>query len=74
MITTRLIQQNEKEVNFDNLEDAGVKVGDGVMKAIGELSATAKDAAKAAAETGVDHEEVRSWLTTIIKAVMDVLK
>jgi hypothetical protein len=54
--------------------DVATNAGDGVMQAIGELSATAKDAAKAATEAGVDHEEVRGWLTTIIKAVIDAFK
>jgi hypothetical protein len=50
------------------------KAGDAVMKAIGDLSATAKDAAKAATESGVDHEEVKGWITTIIKAIADAFK
>lgn len=50
------------------------KAGDDVMKAIGDLSATAKDAAKAATEAGVDHEEVKGWITTIVKAIADAFK
>lgn len=44
------------------------------MQAVGDLSATVKDAAKAAAETGVDHEEVKGWLTTILKAIIAAFK
>jgi hypothetical protein len=51
-----------------------VDVGDEVVRAVGELSATAKDAAKAATESGVDHEEVKGWLTTIFKALVAVFK
>jgi hypothetical protein len=51
-----------------------VDAGDEVVRAVGELSATAKGAAKAAAETGVDHEEVKGWLTTIFKAIIGALK
>lgn len=48
--------------------------GEEVVKAAGELSATVKDAAKAAAETEVDHEEVKNWLTTIFKALVVAFK
>ena len=59
---------------MSEVNKVSVDSGEEVVRAVGELSATVKDAAKAASETGVDHEEVRGWLTTIIKAVMDVLK
>lgn len=48
--------------------------GEAVMRAMGELSATAKDAAKAAADTNVDHEEVQGWLATIFKAILEAIK
>jgi hypothetical protein len=50
------------------------KTGEEVVKAAGELSATVKDAAKAATETEVDHEEVKNWLTTIFKALVAAFK
>ena len=48
--------------------------GEEVVRAVGELSATVKDAAKEAAETGADQEEVKGWLTTIFKALIAVFK
>ena len=48
--------------------------GEEVVKAAGELSAKVKDAAKAATETEVDHEEVKNWLTTIFKALVAAFK
>ena len=51
-----------------------VDPGEDVVRAVGDLSATVKDAAKAAAETGVDHEEVKGWLTTIFKALLAAFK
>ena len=51
-----------------------VDSGEEVVRTVGELSATVKDAVKAAADSGVDHEEVRGWLTTIFKALMDAIK
>lgn len=51
-----------------------VDAGEEVVRAAGELSATVKDAAKAATEAGVDHEEVRGWLTTIFKALISAFK
>jgi hypothetical protein len=50
------------------------KMKDMVTEAVGDLSATAKDAAKAISETQVDHEEVKGWLTTIFKAVIAAFK
>lgn len=51
-----------------------VDPGEDVVRAVGDLSATVKDAAKAAAETGVDHEEMKGWLTTIFKALIAAFK
>lgn len=51
-----------------------IDAGDEVVRAAGELSATAKDAAKAATEAGVDQEEVKGWLTTIFRALLAALK
>lgn len=51
-----------------------VNAGDEVMRAAGELSATAKQAAKAAAEAGVDHEQVKGWLTVIFEAIKAAIK
>ena len=59
---------------MNEVNEVSVDSGEEVVRAVGELSATVKDAAKAAAETGVDHEEVRGWLTTIFKAIMDAVK
>ena len=59
---------------MSEVNDVSVDSGEEVVRAVGELSATVKDAAKAAAETGVDHEEVRGWLTTIFKAIIDAVK
>jgi hypothetical protein len=56
------------------MKDMVTDPGDDVMKAVGDLSATAKDAAKAISETQVDHEEVKGWLTTIFKAVIAAFK
>lgn len=55
---------------MSDTKQAVVDAGEEVVRAAGELSATVKDAAKAAAETGVDHEEVKGWLTTIFKALI----
>lgn len=56
------------------VKELTIDPGDEVVKSIGELSATVKDAAKAATETEVDHEEVKSWLTTIFKAIVAAFK
>lgn len=45
-----------------------------VVQAVGELSATVKDAAMVASEVEMNHEDLRSWLTTIIKAIVAALK
>ncbi|MGE0632693.1 MAG: hypothetical protein AB7O96_09810 [Pseudobdellovibrionaceae bacterium] len=55
-------------------KDLTIDAGEEVMQAVGELSATAKDAAKAATETDLDHEEVQGWLTTIFKALLGAFK
>lgn len=59
---------------MNEVQPATANAGEEVVRAVGELSATVKDAAKAAAETGADHEEVKGWLTTIIKAVLAAFK
>jgi hypothetical protein len=51
-----------------------VNPGDETVRAIGELSATAEAAAKAATDAGLDHAEVGSWITTIVKAIVDAFK
>lgn len=56
------------------MKEATIDAGDEVVRAVGELSATAKDAAKAATEAGADHEEVKSWITTILKAIIAAFK
>ncbi|MBX3041166.1 MAG: hypothetical protein KF789_10725 [Bdellovibrionaceae bacterium] len=56
------------------IKEATMDAGDEVAHAVGELHATVRDAAKAAAETGVDHEEVKGWLTTIFKALLAAFK
>ncbi len=56
------------------MKDIVTDPGDDVMQAVGDLHATAKDAAKAVTEAQVDHEEVKGWLTTIFKAIMAALK
>ena len=59
---------------MSDTKQVAVDAGEEVVRAAGELSATVKDAAKAAAETGVDHEEVKGWLTTIFKALISAFK
>ncbi|MGE3757849.1 MAG: hypothetical protein AB7H97_08835 [Pseudobdellovibrionaceae bacterium] len=59
---------------MNEVQPATANAGEEVVRAVGELSATVKDAAKAAAETGADHEEVKGWLTTIIKTVLAAFK
>lgn len=56
------------------IKETTLDAGEEVVRAVGELNATVQDAAKAATETGVDQEEVRSWLTTIIKAIVGAFK
>jgi len=56
------------------VQEATANAGEEVVRAVGELSATVKDAAKAVAETGADHEEVKGWLTTIFKALVAAFK
>ena len=56
------------------MKDLTIDSGEEVVQAVGELSATVKEAAKAAAETDINHEEVKGWLTTIIKAVIAAFK
>lgn len=59
---------------MDEVQQTTADAGEEVVRAVGELSATVKDAAKAAAETGADHEEVKGWLTTIFKALIAAFK
>jgi hypothetical protein len=59
---------------MSDMNQASVDAGEDVVRAAGELSATVKDAVKSAAETGVDHEEVQGWLTTIFKAIFSAIK
>lgn len=59
---------------MSDTKQVAVDAGEEVVRAAGELSATVKDAAKAAAETGVDHDEVKGWLTTIFKAIIGAFK
>ncbi|MGE3263086.1 MAG: hypothetical protein AB7K68_14995 [Bacteriovoracia bacterium] len=59
---------------MSEVQEASVDAGEEVVRAAGELGATVKDAAKAAAQTGVDHEEVKGWLTTIFKALIAAFK
>lgn len=59
---------------MSDVRQVNVDAGEEVVRAAGELSATVKDAAKAATETGVDHEEVKGWLTTIFKAIIGAIK
>lgn len=56
------------------IKETTIDAGEEVMRAVGELNATVQDAAKAAAETGVDHEEVEGWLKTIFRAILGALK
>lgn len=56
------------------MKELTIEPGEEVVQAVGELSATTKEAAKAALETEVDHEEVKSWLTTIFKALISAFK
>lgn len=59
---------------MSEVQQTTADAGEEVVRAVGELSATVKDAAKAAAQTGADHEEVKGWLTTILKAVLAAFK
>lgn len=59
---------------MDEVQQTTADAGEEVVRAVGELSATVKDAAKTAAETGADHEEVKGWLTTIFKALIAAFK
>lgn len=56
------------------MKELAIEPGEEVVQAVGELSATVKEAAKAAAETEVDHEEVKGWLTTVFKAIIAAFK
>jgi len=56
------------------MKELTIDPGEEVVQAVGELSATVKEAAKAAAETEVDHEEVKGWLTTVFKAIIAAFK
>lgn len=56
------------------IKETKMDAGEEVVLAVGELDATVQNAARAATESGVDHEEVRSWLTTIIKAIVGAFK
>lgn len=56
------------------IKETTMDAGEEVVRAVGELNATVQDAAKAATETGVDHEEVKNWLTTIFKAILGAFK
>lgn len=59
---------------MSEVKDSVVDAGEEVVRTAGELSATVKDAAKSATEAGVDHEEVKGWLTTIFKAIIAALR
>ena len=48
--------------------------GDDVMKALGELKATTQEAAKDASSIDPNQDEVRSWITTIVKAIISAFK
>ncbi len=56
------------------VKDLTIDPGEEVMQAVGELTATAKEAAKAATEAEVSHEEVQGWLTTIFKAILGAFR
>lgn len=56
------------------IKETTMDAGEEVVRAVGELNATVQDAAKAATETGADHEEVKNWLTTIFKAILGAFK
>lgn len=56
------------------IKETTMDAGEEVVRAVGELDATVKAAAKAATETGIDHEEVKNWLTTIFKAILGAFK
>lgn len=56
------------------MKELTIDAGEEVEQAAGELSATVKEAARAAIESEVDHEEVKSWLTTIFKAIVAAFK
>ena len=56
------------------MKDLAIDPGEEVVQAVGELSATVKDAACAATDIEIDHEEVQGWLATIFKAIIAAIK
>ena len=54
--------------------EESISSGDEVMRAAGELTATAQEAGELATSVAIDHEEVKGWLKTIFQAVFEVLK
>lgn len=59
---------------METIKETTIDAGEEVVRAVGELNATVKEAAKAATESGVDHEEVEGWLKTIFKALIGAFK
>lgn len=56
------------------IKEMTIDAGEEVVRAAGELNATAQEAAKLATETEVDQEEVKNWLTTIFRAIIGAFK
>ena len=56
------------------IKEMTIDAGEEVVRAAGELNTTAQEAAKLATETEVDQEEVKSWLTTIFRAIIGAFK
>lgn len=56
------------------MKNLTIDEGEEVVKAIGELGATANEASKAVSDTEVDQEEVQGWLTTVFKAIIAAVK
>jgi hypothetical protein len=55
-------------------ESINNNAGEDVMKAVGELTATAEIAKNAITEMDIDHQEVKSWIKLILEAVLEIFK
>jgi len=56
------------------MKELTIDQGEDLVRIVGELSATVKDASNAIDGSEIDHEEVTGWLTTIFKAIIAAFK
>lgn len=56
------------------MKELTIDSGEEVVQAVGELSATVKEATSVVDVSEIDHEEVKGWLTTIFKAIIAAFK